>query len=92
MTRQLISTNKQPLLRSSHAKCPPQSGFVLVALPETSPTTICCARRRLADTTAEQNNFVVNKALTKKLFVLALAAEMLASLWRLLRLPTDTYK
>lgn len=33
----------------------------------------------------------MNKALTKKLFVLALAAEMLASLWRLLRLPTDTY-
>jgi len=32
----------------------------------------------------------VNKALTKKLFVLALAAEMLASLWRLLTLPTDT--
>jgi len=33
MTRQLISTNKQPLLRSPHAKRPPQSGFVLVALP-----------------------------------------------------------
>jgi hypothetical protein len=30
MTRQLISTNKQPLLRSSHAKRPPQSGFVQV--------------------------------------------------------------
>ena len=33
----------------------------------------------------------MNKAPTKKLFVLALAAEMLASLWRLLTLPTDTY-
>jgi len=32
MTRQLISTNKQPLLRSSHAKRPPQNGFVQVAL------------------------------------------------------------
>ena len=31
MTRQLISTNKQPLLRSSHAKRPPQSGFVQVS-------------------------------------------------------------
>jgi len=31
MTRQLISTNKQPLLRSPHAKRPPQSGFVQVA-------------------------------------------------------------
>ena len=30
MTRQLISTNKQPLLRSAHAKRPPQSGFVQV--------------------------------------------------------------
>ena len=30
MTRQLISTKKQPLLRSSHAKRPPQSGFVQV--------------------------------------------------------------
>jgi hypothetical protein len=30
MTRQLISTNKQPLLRSSHAKRPPQNGFVQV--------------------------------------------------------------
>src|SRR5215831_7147416 len=28
MTRQLISTNGQPLLRPSHAKRPPQSGFV----------------------------------------------------------------
>jgi len=43
------------------------------------------------DLHAAQNNFVVNKALTKKLFVLALAAEMLASLWRMLTLPTDTY-
>jgi hypothetical protein len=32
MTRQLILTNKQPLLRSSHAKRPPQSGFVQVGL------------------------------------------------------------
>jgi len=32
MTRQLISTNKQPLLRSLHAKRPPQSGFVQVGL------------------------------------------------------------
>jgi len=31
MTRKLISTNKQPLLRSPHAKRPPQSGFVQVA-------------------------------------------------------------
>src|SRR5215470_12436763 len=31
MTRQLISTKKQSLLRSSHAKRPPQSGFVQVA-------------------------------------------------------------
>jgi hypothetical protein len=30
MTRQLISTNKQPLLRPPHAKRPPQSGFVQV--------------------------------------------------------------
>ena len=36
MTRQLISTNKQPLLRSSHAKRPPQNGFVQVAKPEKS--------------------------------------------------------
>jgi len=35
MTRQLISTNKQPLLRSSHAKRPPQSGLVQVGLPVT---------------------------------------------------------
>jgi len=34
MTRQLISTNGQPLLRPSHAKRPPQSGFVQVGLPE----------------------------------------------------------
>jgi hypothetical protein len=34
MTRQLISTNKQPLLRSSHAKRPPQNGFVQVAKPD----------------------------------------------------------
>jgi hypothetical protein len=35
MTRQLISTNKQPLLREPHAKRPPQSGFVQVLLSET---------------------------------------------------------
>jgi len=34
MTRQLISTNKQPLLHSSHAKRPPQNGFVQVGLPD----------------------------------------------------------
>jgi hypothetical protein len=34
MTRQLISTNKQPLLRSPHAKRPPQSGFVQVGLSD----------------------------------------------------------
>jgi hypothetical protein len=34
MTRQLISTDKQLLLRSSHAKRPPQSGFVQVGLPD----------------------------------------------------------
>jgi len=34
MTRQLISTNKQPLLRSPHAKRPPQSGFVQARLPD----------------------------------------------------------
>src|SRR5215469_11123436 len=33
MTRQLISTNEQPLLRSPHAKPPPQSGFVQVRKP-----------------------------------------------------------
>ena len=38
MTRQHISTNKQPLLRSSHAKRPPQSGFVQVGLW----AVICC--------------------------------------------------
>ncbi len=32
MTRQLISTNKQPLLRSPHVKRPPQSGFVQVGI------------------------------------------------------------
>jgi len=34
MTRQLISNNKQPLLRSAHAKRPPQSGFVQVGKPD----------------------------------------------------------
>jgi hypothetical protein len=32
-----------------------------------------------------------NRTIPLSLFVLVLAAEMLASLWRLLRLPTDTY-
>jgi hypothetical protein len=40
MTRQLISTNKQPLLRSSHAKRPPQNGFVQVGLPETEVSVL----------------------------------------------------
>ena len=48
MTRQLISTNKQPLLRSSHAKRPPQNGFVQVAFPDKWPIrTICKAGIRL---------------------------------------------
>jgi hypothetical protein len=34
MARQLISTNKQPLLRSDHEKRPLQSGFGQVRLPE----------------------------------------------------------
>ena len=40
MTRQLISTNKQTLLRSSHAKRPPQSGFVQVGKSETLGTWV----------------------------------------------------
>ena len=42
MTRQLISTNKQPLLRSSHAKRPPQNGFVQVGKPEKFVLGPCC--------------------------------------------------
>ncbi len=34
MTRQLTSTDKQSLLRSSHAKRPPQSGFVQVGFSD----------------------------------------------------------
>ena len=34
MTRQLISTNRQPLLRSPHAKRPPPGGFVQTGLWE----------------------------------------------------------
>jgi hypothetical protein len=43
MTRQLILTNKQPLLRSSHAKHPPQSGFVQVGLSSGNQTLTRCA-------------------------------------------------
>ena len=45
MTRQLISTNKQPLLRSSHAKRPPQNGFVQVGFEEMRWTGMLLALR-----------------------------------------------
>jgi hypothetical protein len=43
MTRQLISTNKQPLLRSSHAKRPPQNGFVQVGISSGNQALTRCA-------------------------------------------------
>jgi len=60
MTRQLISTNEQPLLRSSHAKRPPQSGFVQVGQPERTCLSICSdfsGKHGLSDKSAERISF-----------------------------------